>query len=450
MLFKTHFIGIGGIGMAGLAEVLARKGVEVQGSDLQENDNTERLANLGATFFKGHAAHQLGDAKRVIVSSAIKEDNPELVAAQEQGLEILHRGELLAEVITDRPSIVTVGSHGKTSTTALIWSCLNAGGTPPGLINGGTLHDLGTNAALGEQWWVVEADESDGSFLKLHRHVAIITNIEPEHMDYYGSEENLHNCFRQFIQEMPEDSLIVLCADQPEVMALEAVAGNRHIITYGFTDGAAYRAREISGENFQMVFDLLVRDRAVGHRLSLNLPGKHYVQNALAAIAVADHFGVPLENIIDALATFGGVGKRFHVLGSFDKATVVDDYGHHPTEIKATLEAARPHCKGRLIAVVEPHRYTRLQDHMAGFAESVEQADTVIVLPVYAASESPIDGVDHFTLAAKMVEQGHKQVFACSSDTLNDTLHDLDLSDDDLILFLGAGESSGLAKKLAA
>ncbi len=438
-----HFIGIAGIGMSGLAEVLARAGAKVQGSDL-DPDYAARLKDAGVTLFKGHAAENVKGAARVVISTAIKPDNPELMAAKKLGLPLHHRADVLADILANYNSVAISGTHGKTSTTALVWSALKAAGLDVGIINGGVLNDLGTTAVLPKStkgWLVVEADESDASFLKLKPTVAVITNIEPEHMDTYGDEVKLVEAFVKFADSASET---VLCADDPNTM-LVAQRTEADVITYGLNDEADIYSDDFHPQGAQMAFDAFIRGGKL-EDVVVNLPGVHYVSNALAALAVASVLKCDVMLAAQGLETFGGVGRRFQNVGTFDGATIIDDYGHHPTEISTTIEASKKvFGKGRVIAVIQPHRFTRLRDLMGEFAMCARAADKVILLPVHAAGETPLENVSSESLAQKMKP---RPLTVSGEDELVLALEDLKLTKDDCILCLGAGTISTIAKHL--
>lgn len=440
-----HFIGLGGIGMSGLAEVLADQGVAVQGSDLSDNASLKRLADKGVAVFHDHAAKNIGDAKLVVVSTAIKPDNPELQAAETQGIKVIHRAELLAAIAANYKTVVVTGTHGKTSTTALIYAALQAAGEDVGIINGGVLNSLGTNAKLGSsKWLVLEADESDASFLKLAPTIAVVTNIEPEHMETYGSEEKLYQAFQEFIELVPEDGgCAVICADDERLNLLGSLVA-RDVLTYGLEEGADVYAKMYCPSQLGMAFDAVLRGGTL-EDCQVAMPGNHFVQNALAALTVAQVLSLDIRKAAEGLKRYQGVGRRFSLVGQYLGADVIDDYAHHPTEIAATLEAAkRKYADQQVIAVVQPHRYSRLRDHMADFAKCTKVADHVVLLPVHAAGEDPIPGVDHMQLAHQM--EGDIRVLE-DNDGLADTLNGL-VEPGDCILCMGAGSISGLAKKL--
>lgn len=460
-----HLIGIGGIGMSGLAEVLAKAGASVQGSDQGGKDaaTLQRLTAAGVRVWVGHAAVQVQGAKVVVVSTAIGPDNVELVAAKAAGLKVVHRAELLAELMKNYRAIAVSGTHGKTTTTALIYTAMQAGGAAVGIMNGGILQDLGTNAVLPPKvgdWLVIEADESDASFLRYQPEVAVISNIEPEHMDTYGTEAKLVQAFVDFASRA---KVAVLCVDDPNtaiVATTVAAQGNTEVVTYGFAEDADVVAETYAPQAGGMAFDAVVR----GARLEdvvVSLPGAHYVLNSLAALAVAQ-LAVPAAQVAaaaDGLATFGGVGRRFTPVGFFHGATVIDDYGHHPTEIAATLDAAKQRFRGRVVAIIQPHRYTRLRDLMSEFATCAQVADACVLLPVYGAGEAPIEGVSHTALAAGMTLPEEVKVVAGSNPAadldelesgLIKALHHLHVGPEDAVICLGAGTITELAARLAA
>ncbi len=410
----VHFIGIGGIGMSGIAEVLHNLGHRVQGSDQADGANVQRLRDKGIPVFVGHQADNLGDAEVVVVSTAIKKNNPELVAAREKFLPIVRRAEMLAELMRFRNAIAIGGTHGKTTTTSMVATLLDAGGLDPTVINGGIINAYGTNARMGEgEWMVVEADESDGTFLKLPADVAVVTNIDPEHLDHYGSFDAVRAAFRQYVENVPFYGFGVLCIDHPEVQALAGRIEDRKIITYGENPQADVRFSNIRMEGTKSIFDIEIRRRRTGRvfsfrELALPMPGRHNISNATAAIAVANRLGISEEDIRKGLAAFGGVKRRFTLTGTWDGVSVFDDYGHHPVEIKAVLRAAREACSGRVVAVHQPHRYTRLSSLFDDFATCFNDADSVILAPVYAAGEEPIEGANSESLVAQIRAGGHR------------------------------------------
>ena len=410
----VHFIGIGGIGMSGIAEVLHNLGYRVQGSDQADGANVQRLRDKGISCFVGHAAENLGEAEVVVVSTAVKKNNPELVAARERLLPVVRRAEMLAELMRFRNAIAIGGTHGKTTTTSMVATLLDAGGLDPTVVNGGIINAYGTNARMGDgEWMVVEADESDGTFLKLPADIAVVTNIDPEHLDHYGSFDKVREAFRQFVENVPFYGFGVMCIDHPEVQALVSRIEDRRVVTYGENKQADVRFSNVRMDGAVSTFDVSIRDRKTGAveeiaGLRLPMPGRHNVANATAAIAVAHELGLSGEAIRRGLAGFGGVKRRFTRTGSWNGVEVFDDYGHHPVEIRAVLKAAREACAGRVIAVAQPHRYSRLHDLFDDFAACFNDADTVLVAPVYAAGEEAIEGVDAEALVTRIRAAGHR------------------------------------------
>ncbi|WP_264049894.1 UDP-N-acetylmuramate--L-alanine ligase [Methylobacterium flocculans] len=417
-LGPIHFIGIGGIGMSGIAEVMHNLGYTVQGSDANDNANVRRLAEKGMRTFIGHEAGNVEEAALVVVSTAIRRDNPELVAARERRLPVVRRAEMLAELMRFKSCVAIAGTHGKTTTTSLVATLLDAGNLDPTVINGGIINAYGTNARMGEgEWMVVEADESDGTFLKLPADVAIVTNIDPEHLDHFGSFEAVKDAFRRFIDNIPFYGFAVMCIDHPIVQDLVGHIEDRRIITYGENPQADVRLLDVDLRGGQSRFRVMIRDRRPGFRLEMEdlvlpMPGKHNALNATAALAVAHELGVEPEAIRKALAGFGGVKRRFTKTGTWNGALIFDDYGHHPVEIKAVLKAARASTEGNVIAIVQPHRYTRLASLFDDFCTCFNDADTVIVAPVYAAGEAPIEGMDRDGLVSGLKSRGHRDAIA--------------------------------------
>jgi UDP-N-acetylmuramate--alanine ligase len=417
-LGPIHFIGIGGIGMSGIAEVMANLGYTVQGSDANDNANVRRLAENGIRTFVGHRAENVENAALVVVSTAIRRDNPELIEARERRLPVVRRAEMLAELMRFKSCVAVAGTHGKTTTTSLVATLLDAGNLDPTVINGGIINAYGTNARMGAgDWMVVEADESDGTFLKLPADVAIVTNIDPEHLDHFGSFEAIKDAFRRFIDNIPFYGFAVMCIDHPIVQDLVGHIEDRRIITYGENPQADVRLIDIDLKGGQSRFRVMIRDRRPGFRMEIEdlvlpMPGRHNALNATAALAVAHELGVPSDAIRKALAGFGGVKRRFTCTGEWNGATIFDDYGHHPVEIQAVLRAARASTDGRVIAIVQPHRYTRLQSLFEDFCTCFNDADTVIVAPVYAAGEAPIEGIDRDSLIAGLKARGHRDAVA--------------------------------------
>jgi UDP-N-acetylmuramate--alanine ligase len=414
----VHFVGIGGIGMSGIAEVLLNLGYTVQGSDQSESANVKRLRDQGVRIAIGHAAENLGDAGVVVVSSAIRRDNPELVAARAQRLPVVRRAEMLAELMRLKSCVAIAGTHGKTTTTSMVAALLDAGGFDPTVINGGIINAYGTNARLGAgDWMVVEADESDGTFLKLPADIAIVTNVDPEHLDHFHTFEAVQDAFRAFVENVPFYGYAVMCTDHPVVQSLVGRIEDRRIVTYGENPQADVRLVDISHAGGTSLFTILFRDRAgqAAHELknlALPMPGQHNALNATAAVAVARQLGVGDDLIRKALAAFGGVRRRFTRTGIWNGVTIVDDYGHHPVEIAAVLRAARESTKGQVIAVMQPHRYTRLATLFEQFCTCFNDADAVIVANVYPAGEAPIAGADRDSLVLGLRTHGHRRVIA--------------------------------------
>lgn len=421
-LGPIHFVGIGGIGMSGIAEVLMTLGYRVQGSDAKASKITERLVSLGATFFEGQRAGNLGEAAVVVISSAIKKGNPELEEARLRGLPVVRRAEMLAELMRMRSNIAIAGTHGKTTTTTMVATLLDKGGFDPTVINGGVIHAYGSNARAGAgEWMVVEADESDGSFNRLPATIAIVTNIDPEHMEHWGSFDALRKGFYDFVTNIPFYGLAVCCTDHAEVQALVGRVTDRRIVTFGFNAQADVRAINLRYENGIAHFDVALQSEGTGHvieGMSLPMPGDHNVSNALAAVAVARHLGMKKDEIREALAAFGGVNRRFTKVGEVGGVTIIDDYGHHPVEIAAVLKAARQAVKGRVIAVHQPHRYSRLHSLFDDFCTCFNEADVVAIAEVYAAGEDPIPGAGRDDLVAGLIAHGHRHARAilCEDD----------------------------------
>jgi UDP-N-acetylmuramate--alanine ligase len=450
----VHFVGIGGIGMSGIAEVLANLGHRVQGSDASESANVQRLRAHGIDVKIGHAAANLGDAKVVVVSSAIRRDNPELVAARERLLPVVRRAEMLAELMRFKQAVAIAGTHGKTTTTSMVAALLDAGGFDPTVINGGIINAYGTNARMGaSDWMVVEADESDGTFVKLPADVALVTNIDPEHLDHYGSFERVRAAFLEFVENVPFYGFAVMCMDHPEVQALIGRIEDRRIITYGASPQADVRYTDLRVEGRRSHFNAIIRDRATGttHRidgLSISMPGQHNVQNATGALALAHQLGVSDAAIVAGLASFGGVKRRFTHTGTWNGVDIFDDYGHHPVEIAAVLKAARSITRGHVVAVMQPHRYTRLRDLFDQFCACFNDADTVIIAPVYPAGEAPIPGVDRDALVEGLRLHGHRDARALEGpDALAPLIAGL-VRPGDNVVCLGAGSISAWAYAL--
>lgn len=443
-----HFVGIGGIGMSGIAEVLHNLGYRVKGSDVAESANTARLVSMGIPVLIGHKAAHIEGAQVLVISSAVKKDNPEVVAARNANIPVIQRAEMLAEVIRLKRSIAVSGTHGKTTTTSLMASLLDAAGLDPTVINGGIINAYNTNARRGTgEWAVVEADESDGSFIKLPATVAVITNIDPEHMDYYKTMDNLRAAFLQFIQNTPFYGLAVLCVDHPEVEALIPHITDRRFTTYGFSDKAAVRGVNLRVTPEGTYFDVQLPEGSL-HDLFIPLVGEHNTQNALAVVAVAHELSLGKDVIRKAFEQFKGVKRRFTKTGVVHNVTIIDDYAHHPVEIAKVIQAARQACAGNLIAVVQPHRYSRLSDLFGDFAKVLKEADTLVVSPVYSAGEDPIPGITSKNLAAAIREMGHKQTFDIDGyEELPSLIKSL-AKPGDMVLCMGAGSITQWANKL--
>jgi UDP-N-acetylmuramate--alanine ligase len=450
----VHFIGIGGIGMSGIAEVLHNLGHRVQGSDQAESANVQRLRAKGIEVFVGHKAENIGDAEVVVVSTAIKKSNPELIAAREKLLPVVRRAEMLAELMRFRNAIAIGGTHGKTTTTSMVAALLDAGGFDPTVINGGIINAYGTNARMGEgEWMVVEADESDGTFLKLPAEVAIVTNIDPEHLDHYGSFDAVRAAFKQFVENVPFYGFGIMYLDHPEVQALVSRIEDRKVVTYGANPQADVRFFNIRMEGPVSIFDVEIRRRRTGETilidgLRLPMPGRHNVSNATAAVAVAQRLGISPDAIRKGIAGFGGVKRRFTHVGEWNGVSVYDDYGHHPVEIKAVLRAAREACQGRIIAVHQPHRYSRVASLFEDFAGCFNDADTILIAPIYAAGEDPIDGVSAEELVSRIKSAGHRDArFVTGAPEIAPIVAGL-AKPGDFVVMLGAGNITNWAAAL--
>ncbi|MBK8457130.1 MAG: UDP-N-acetylmuramate--L-alanine ligase [Phyllobacteriaceae bacterium] len=450
----VHFIGIGGIGMSGIAEVLHNLGYKVQGSDQSDSANVQRLRAKGIACHVGHRADNLGEAEVVVVSTAIKANNPELVAAREKLIPVVRRAEMLAELMRFRQAIAIGGTHGKTTTTSLVATLLDAGGLDPTVVNGGIINAYGTNARMGAgEWMVVEADESDGTFLKLPADVVIVTNIDPEHLDHYKTFDAVKDAFRQFVENVPFYGFGVMCIDHPDVQALVSRIEDRRVITYGENPQADVRFTSVRPQGAGSRFEVVIRDRKSGVEthltdLMIPMPGRHNVSNATAAIAVAHELGMGDEAIRRGLAAFGGVKRRFTPTGSWNGVSIYDDYGHHPVEIRAVLKAARESCAGRVIAIVQPHRYTRLSDLFGDFSAAFNDADTVAVAPVYAAGEEPIAGVNSEALVQRIRTGGHRDArHIAGPEAIAPMVQEL-AKPGDFVIFLGAGNITSWAYAL--
>jgi len=445
-----HFVGIGGIGMSGIAEVLVNHGYTVQGSDLKTTKITDRLAGMGVTVFEGQRAENLEAAAVVVISSAIKPGNPELDEARRRGLPIVRRAEMLAELMRLKSNVAIGGTHGKTTTTTMVAALLDAGHFDPTVVNGGIIHAYGSNARVGEgEWMVVEADESDGTFNRLPATIAIVTNIDPEHMEHWHTIENLRQGFYDFVSNIPFYGIAVCCTDHPEVQALVGRVTDRRVVTFGFNAQADVRAINLHYDRGVAHFDVALQTEGqVIEGCTLPMPGDHNVSNALAAVAVARHLGMKKDEIRAALATFGGVNRRFTKVGEVGGVTIIDDYGHHPVEIAAVLRAARQATTGRVIAVHQPHRYSRLSSLFEDFCSCFNDADVVGISEVYSAGEEPIPGATRDDLVAGLVRHGHRHALAVKSEDDLEALVRAEARPGDMVVCLGAGTISAWANAL--
>ena len=444
-LGAIHFVGIGGIGMSGIAEVLHNLGYTVQGSDAADSANVKRLREKGITIHIGHQASNLGDAEVIVVSTAIRRDNPELMAARERRLPVVRRAEMLAELMRLKTCVAIAGTHGKTTTTSLVATLLVAGHFDPTIINGGIINAYGTNARLGDgEWMVVEADESDGTFLKLPADVAVVTNIDPEHLDHFKTFDAIKDAFRAFVENLPFYGFAVMCLDHPTVQELVGKIEDRRVITYGQNPQSDVRLSAVDLSGGKSRFSVSIRDRKSRtvlkiEDLVLPMPGHHNALNATAAIAVAYHLGMAPDLIREALKGFGGVKRRFTKTGEWNGAEIFDDYGHHPVEISAVLKAARASTSAKVIAIVQPHRYTRLASLFEQFSTCFNDADCVIVADTYAAGEAPIAGADRDALVQGIKAHGHRHVIALpDSASLAGIVHGI-ATEGDYVVCLGAG-----------
>ena len=449
-----HFVGIGGIGMSGIAEVMHKLGYKFQGSDLSEGPSVERLRARGIAVMIGHEAENVENAAVIVTSTAVRRTNPEVAFALENRIPVVRRAEMLAELMRLKSTVAIAGTHGKTTTTSMIASLLDAGGIDPTVINGGIIEQYGSNARLGDSdWMVVEADESDGSFLRLDGTIAVVTNIDPEHLDHYGDFDGVKRAFVEFIHNVPFYGAAILCIDHPEVQAVIGQVRDRKVVTYGFSpqaDICGVNVRPSGGGNS---FDVVVRQRGVEDRsiegVQLPMPGRHNVQNALAAIAVAVEMGCDDDTIRNGFSSFGGVRRRFTKVGEVGGVPIIDDYAHHPVEIQAVLSAARESAEGRVIAVAQPHRFTRLRDLMDEFQSCFNDADQVFVTPVYTAGEDPIEGVDAAALVEGLKSRGHRSAATVADQ--DELAHILagTIEPGDLVVCLGAGDITKWAAALA-
>ena len=452
----VHFIGIGGIGMSGIAEILHNQNYVVRGSDIALNPNVQRLRDMGIAVEVGQKGDNLRDASVVVVSSAIRADNPELLAARARGLPIVRRAEMLAEIMRFKNAIAIGGTHGKTTTTTLVATLLDAANYDPTVINGGIINAYGTNARLGAgDWMVVEADESDGTFVKLPADVVIVTNIDPEHLDHYHDFEAVKQAFHTFVENVPFYGFAVMCLDHPEVQALVGQIRDRRVITYGRNPQADVRLVDLEIIDGQSHFSVEIRDRIRLTQLrieglTLPMPGEHNALNATAAIAVADQLRIPADAIRKGLKNFSGVKRRFTKTGTVGGVTIIDDYGHHPVEIMSVLRAARQSTRRDVIAVVQPHRYSRLHDLFDDFAVAFNDADTVIVAPVYAAGEQPIAGVTNEELVTRIRARGHRDARVIGGPEAIAPLLAERVAEGDYVVMLGAGNITQWAATLPA
>jgi UDP-N-acetylmuramate--alanine ligase len=449
-----HFVGIGGIGMSGIAEVMHNLGYQVQGSDIAQNANVDRLRGLGMRIEIGHRGENIGDARVIVISSAVKPDNPEVLAARKNMLPVVRRAEMLAELMRLKWSIAVGGTHGKTTTTSLISSVLDAAELDPTVINGGIINAYGTNARLGGgDWMVVEADESDGTFLRLPATIAVVTNIDPEHMDFYGDFAKVKAAFHTFVESIPFYGFAAMCIDHPEVQSLLPQLTDRKIVTYGLSPAAMVRGLNLVLDINGVHFDAAISDRVTGgeriiSNINLTMFGQHNVLNSLAAVAVAAEMGLSDDVIREGLARFKGVKRRFTKVGEANGITVIDDYGHHPVEIAAVLKAARTATAGRVVAVVQPHRYSRLQSLFSEFCQCFNDADHVVVADVYPAGESPIEGIDRDALINGLHAHGHPAVTALMSPKHLAAVIDDIAKPGDVVVCLGAGNITAWAHAL--
>ncbi|MFN5129385.1 MAG: UDP-N-acetylmuramate--L-alanine ligase [Sphingomonadaceae bacterium] len=454
----VHFVGIGGIGMSGIAEVMHNLGYHVQGSDIADSYVIDGLRQRGIKVMIGHSAENLGEAAVVVTSTAVKKGNPERDAALERRIPLVRRAEMLAELMRLKNTVAVAGTHGKTTTTSMIAAMLDHGGIDPTVINGGIINSYGSNARLGaSDWMVVEADESDGSFLRLDGTLAVVTNIDPEHLDHYGDFDAIKNAFVEFVENVPFYGAAIMCLDHPEVQAILPKIRDRRIITYGFSAQADIRGENVTPHPGGNSFDVVVRARDGSQRtikgIRLPMPGRHNVQNALAAVAVGLEMGMSDAAVAHGFDKFGGVKRRFTKVGEIalvdGAVTIIDDYGHHPVEIRAVLSAAREGAQGRVIAVAQPHRFTRLRDHMDDFQQAFNDADMVFISPVYAAGEGPIDGIDADALVHGIKARGHRS--AATVTDAGDLARKLAqvVQGHDIVVCLGAGDITKWAAGLA-
>ena len=453
---RFHFIGIGGIGMSGIAEILLQSGYLVQGSDINPTKITKRLNKLGAKIFIGHNSGNINQANIIVYSSAITEKNPELIEAKKLSIPIVHRSEMLGELMRLKQSIAVAGTHGKTTTTSLISKLLEQNNMDPTIINGGIISSLASNAKLGEgKWMVVEADESDGSFSRLIPTIAIVTNIDLEHMDFHKTESNLEKAFTNFISSIPFYGFAAVCIDHPRIQKILAKVTNKKIITYGYSPNADIRAINTRFVDGKMIFDVSYKDKVEKNtsfikNIIFSMIGYHNVLNALAAISVALELGISITIIKKSLNSFSGVQRRFQYITKIDNAKIYDDYGHHPEEIKAALSAAKLiKNNSKILAIFQPHRYTRLKNHFEEFCSSFNDADKVILLNIYAAGEKKLINYENTDLEEGIRNYGHKNVESLKDDEKIFEKIFKNLKNFDIIIFLGAGNITNIANSLS-
>ena len=446
-----HFVGIGGIGMSGIAEVLLDQGYMVQGSDLKASKITRRLEAMGALIHLGQKAENLGEAEVVVVSTAIKPGNPELDQARKVGLPVVRRAEMLAELMRLKSNVAVAGTHGKTTTTTMVSTLLHAGGFDPTVVNGGVINAFESNARTGQgEWMVVEADESDGTFNRLPATIAIVTNIDPEHMEHWGSFDNLRQGFFEFVHNIPFYGLAVCNTDHPEVQALVGRITDRRVTTYGFNAQADVRVVDLSYAQGTAYFDVALRDGSMIEGCTLPMPGNHNVSNALASVAVALHLGMSGDAIRTGLHSFKGVNRRFTKVAELDGVTIIDDYAHHPVEIAAALKAARQSHSGRIMAIHQPHRYSRLHDLFDDFCTCFNDADVVGITDIFAAGEAPIAGADRDSLVIGLTGHGHRNAMAVADEAALKAFLTEHCQPGDMLICLGAGSISAWAHGLVS
>ena len=446
-----HFVGIGGIGMSGIAEVLLDQGYMVQGSDLKASKITRRLEAMGALIHLGQKTENLGEAEVVVVSTAIKPGNPELDQARKVGLPVVRRAEMLAELMRLKSNVAVAGTHGKTTTTTMVSTLLHAGGFDPTVINGGVINAFESNARTGQgEWMVVEADESDGTFNRLPATIAVVTNIDPEHMEHWGSFDNLRQGFFEFVHNIPFYGLAVCNTDHPEVQALVGRITDRRVTTYGFNAQADVRVVDLSYAQGTAYFDVALRDGSMIEGCTLPMPGDHNVSNALASVAVALHLGMSGDAIRAGLHSFKGVNRRFTKVAELDGVTIIDDYAHHPVEIAAALKAARQSHSGRIMAIHQPHRYSRLYDLFDDFCTCFNDADVVGITDIFAAGEAPIAGADRDSLVIGLTGHGHRNAMAVADEAALTAFLAAHCQPGDMLICLGAGSISAWAHGLVS